>query len=132
MYNIEFKKYGAITLASIYAPRVVSVSTETELSDIVLAHLEKNPDTHLLLDFSDVDYISSARLTDLLRIKDVIARRGGSMRICGLNAEVSKVFAVTKLQEIFQIDNDHLKNCIKRYHKEVVAGRKEEEQRQKR
>lgn len=124
MYNIEFKKYGAVTLASIYAARAISLSSETELSDLVIAHLEKNPDAHLLLDFTDVDYIASARLTDLLRIKDVVTRQGGSMRICGLNAEVSKVFGVTKLDEIFQIDKDHLKNCIKRYHKEIVSKRK--------
>lgn len=124
MYNIEYKRFGEVTLADVYESRAVTVSKDTELSDNVIAYLRENPKSHLLMNFSDVDYISSARLTDLLRINDVIRREGGSMRLVGLNTEIKKVFAMTKLDTVFQIEDDPLKQCIKRYHKEVQEAKK--------
>ena len=124
MYNIEYKRFGEVTLADVYESRAVTVSKDTELSDNVIAYLRENPQSHLLMNFSDVDYISSARLTDLLRINDVIRREGGSLRLTGLSTEIKKVFAMTKLDTVFQIEDDHLKQCIKRYHKEVREANK--------
>ena len=124
MYNIEYKRFGEVTLADVYESRAVTVSKDTELSDNVIAYLRENPQSHLLMNFSDVDYISSARLSDLLRINDVIRREGGSLRLTGLSTEIKKVFAMTKLDTVFQIEDDHLKQCIKRYHKEVREANK--------
>ncbi len=124
MYNIEYKRFGEVTLADVYESRAAAVSRDTELSDNVIAYLRENPQSHLLMNFADVDYISSARLTDLLKINDVIRREGGSLRLTGLNTEIKKVFAMTKLDSVFRIEEDHLKQCIKQYHKEVQEAKK--------
>ncbi len=115
MYNIEYKKFGPVTVADVYASRAVSVATDTELSDNVIAFLGENPDSHILLNFSDVEFMSSARLTELLRLNDVFLKQRGSMRICGLSAEMKRVFALTKLDTVFRIEEGGLKGCLKRF-----------------
>lgn len=120
MFNISYKKYGAITVATVCASRVIDSASVTEFGDEVLAFIEDRPGTYLLLNFTKVDYMSSSMLTELLRFRDEFRRRGGSMRICGLRKEMRQVFEVTKLDKIFHIEDDY-KRCLKGFNEEVES-----------
>ena len=57
----------------------------------------------LVLDFSQVDYISSAGLRILLRLhKRMVERRG--MRIVNANETVREVFSITGFVDLFTIE----------------------------
>ncbi len=120
MFDIEFKKQGAITVATIQAAQVTGTFGVTDLGDEIIAHLENHPDTHLLVNFQKVDFLSSSVLTEFLRINDTVRKTAGSMRICGLNPEMKKVFALTRLDEILRIEDDP-KTALRQYHNDVQA-----------
>lgn len=120
MFDITFKRYDAITVATVSANQVIDATSVTDLGDELLAFLEDRPGTDLLLNFTKVDYMSSSMLTELLRINDLFRRVKGSMRICGLRKEMRQIFEVTKLDQIFHIEDD-FKSCLKRFNKEVKA-----------
>ena len=57
----------------------------------------------LVLDFSQVDYISSAGLRILLRLHKRMVERQG-MRIVNANETVREVFSITGFVELFTIE----------------------------
>jgi anti-sigma B factor antagonist len=121
VFNVEYKKYGEIAIAFVHSERIIGTGDVSKFGDEIIRFLEKRPDSHLLLNFEKVDFMSTAMLTELLRINDVVRTQRGSLRVCGLREEMKQVFEVTKLDTIFRIEKD-CTECAKRYNKEVGKG----------
>ncbi len=96
--------------------------TTTEVEGITIAEFEGNLDTNtapeaeerlggllekgvtkILVDFTTLDYISSAGLRVLLVTTKRLGGTGGSMRICGLNETVDEVFEISGFSTIFSV-----------------------------
>ena len=60
-------------------------------------------DRHVLLDFTELQYISSAGLSSVLGAGKQVDRHGGRLLICGLSARVKQVFAFSGLDTLFPI-----------------------------
>ncbi len=58
----------------------------------------------LTLDFSKLDYISSAGLRVLLSAQKLMNNGGGSMRVTGCNEIVKEIFEVTGFTDILTIE----------------------------
>ncbi|UCC25862.1 MAG: STAS domain-containing protein [Gemmatimonadales bacterium] len=57
----------------------------------------------VLVDFSDLDYISSAGLRVLLATAKKLRGGGGNLRLCGLNETVAEVFEISGFSTIFAV-----------------------------
>jgi len=57
----------------------------------------------IVVDFSGVDYISSAGLRVLLATAKKLKKEGGAMRICNPNEMVREVFAISGFGTIFDV-----------------------------
>ena len=96
--------------------------TTTEVEGITIAEFEGNLDTNtapdaekrlgellekgvtkILVDFTTLNYISSAGLRVLLVTTKRLGGAGGSMRICGLNETVDEVFEISGFNTIFSV-----------------------------
>ncbi len=96
--------------------------TTTEVEGITIAEFEGNLDTNtapdaeerlgellekgvtkILVDFTTLDYISSAGLRVLLVTTKRLGGTGGSMRLCGLNETVNEVFEISGFSTIFSV-----------------------------
>ncbi len=97
--NINAKKEG--TMLSVGVEGRLDTMTAPELE----AALGKDmPDAEqLVLDFSKLDYISSAGLRVLLAAHKTMSRKGG-MKICHVNEIVKEVFDVTGFSDILTIE----------------------------
>jgi anti-anti-sigma factor len=58
---------------------------------------------HLLLDFTNVAYITSVELGTLIRLHKDVTARGGRLTLFNLSAEVYEVFTTTHLQTLIGI-----------------------------
>ncbi len=87
----------------ILAPRGrVDSSNSKAFEERVLGHLN-NGEKCLLVDFSALDYISSAGLRVFLMAAKRIKAAQGTLALCALNDNVREVFEVTGFSAIFQI-----------------------------
>ncbi len=96
--------------------------TTSEVEGITIAAFEGNLDTNtapdaeerlgellekgvtkILVDFTTLDYISSAGLRVLLVTTKRLGGAGGSLRICGLNETVDEVFEISGFSTIFSV-----------------------------
>lgn len=66
--------------------------------DAVVAGAKK-----VLLDFSSLDYISSAGLRVLLGVAKQLRSKGGSLRMFGLNQSVKEVFEISGFATILAV-----------------------------
>lgn len=60
----------------------------------------------LLLNFSGVDFLSSAALGKLITLDKKAKARGGILKLCNIRPEIYEVFAITKLNRLFDIKDD--------------------------
>ena len=59
----------------------------------------------LVIDCSELEYISSAGLRFFMQLKRESEAKGGSIRIEHLNEDVADIFRMSGFQNIFQIEN---------------------------
>ena len=70
-----------------------------ELSDIV----EKKNYTRLLLNLTNVEYLSSAVLAKLIALHKRLKGLRGELRVCSVRDSIMEVFRITKLDKVFDI-----------------------------
>jgi anti-sigma B factor antagonist len=70
-----------------------------ELSDIV----EKKNYTRLLLNLTNVEYLSSAVLAKLIGLHKRLKELRGELRVCSVRDSIMEVFRITKLDKVFDI-----------------------------
>jgi anti-sigma B factor antagonist/stage II sporulation protein AA (anti-sigma F factor antagonist) len=60
----------------------------------------------VLVNFKDLDYVSSAGLRVLLIAAKKLKKTGGQMHICSLNETVNEVFEISGFSSIFSVFGD--------------------------
>ena len=63
----------------------------------------------IILDFSNVEHLSSAALGKLINMKKKVDAAGGKLRMCSIRPELKKIFDVTKLSKLFDIKKNQAK-----------------------
>ncbi len=100
---LSFEERKGITVGRVQTASVLDAMNVARFGAEVLACIQRKPGLHLLLDFEKVDYLSSAVLTELLRVNEAVKAAKGTLRLCGLNKDIQKVFEITNLDKMFTI-----------------------------
>jgi anti-sigma B factor antagonist len=67
----------------------------------VLIDERNNP--KLLLDFANVDHLSSAALGMLINVNNKVKQKDGQLRLSNIKPQIFEVFVITKLNKLFKI-----------------------------
>jgi anti-sigma B factor antagonist len=124
---LQFEVKGAITVGTIHNASMLDGLTVTGFGDEVVAYTEKHPEINLLLNFKQVKYLSSAALTELIRINDSVVTGKGQLKICNVSKDFRKVFKITNFDKLFDIHEEDLGECLRRFQRAVDLSREEEE-----
>jgi anti-sigma B factor antagonist len=65
--------------------------------------VEAEPNVRLLLDFKNVDHLSSAALGMLITLNKKIKERSGGLKLSNINRQIYEVFKITRLNRVFDI-----------------------------
>jgi anti-sigma B factor antagonist len=57
----------------------------------------------LLLDFANVDHLSSAALGMLINVNNKVKHQNGQLRLANIKPQILEVFEITKLNKLFKI-----------------------------
>jgi anti-anti-sigma factor len=121
---VTFEEVDNITIGRVGAASVLDAVNVTQFGNEVLELVKSRSGLNLMLDFENVDYLSSAVLTELLRINQAVESQNGNLRLCGLKPDVRKVFEITNLDKVFTIYGDH-KTAIKRFARSLEVAEQE-------
>lgn len=122
---VHFEQDGPITVGTIAASSVLDALNVTEFEQTVLKHVRGKPGINLLLNFENVNYLSSAVLSTLIIVKDAALKDTGDVRLCGLQENIQEVFRITNLDQVFVIYAS-AKDAAKRFERSLNIAAQEE------
>jgi anti-sigma B factor antagonist len=75
----------------------------TEIGHALGGLVEGRERPKILLDFGNVDHLSSAALGMLINVNNRIKQRNGQLRLASIKPQIMEVFVITKLNRLFRI-----------------------------
>ncbi|HMO25843.1 MAG TPA: STAS domain-containing protein [Tepidisphaeraceae bacterium] len=73
------------------------------IGDTINALIDEAETPRLLLDFSNVDHLSSAALGMLINVNKKVKTKNGEFRLSNIKPQIFEVFKITKLDKLFRI-----------------------------
>ena len=93
---------------------VITLLTPQLLEDAEIASLEQSllqmikeaNIVNFVLNFENVNFLSSAVLRVLIKVNAAVSERQGKLRLCEIAPKILEVFKITRLNKIFDIRAD--------------------------
>ena len=104
--RIEVSEVGDITLVHFVDRKILDAVNIQTMGDELFALIESDGRKSLLLDFTNVEFLSSAALNKLIILDKKVKAANGRLKICSLRPEIREVFVITRLNQLFEIKTD--------------------------
>lgn len=85
-----------------------------EIEEELFALVSKTPAIKLLLNFSNVEHLSSAALGMLINLKKEVERQKGALKLSDIRPQIYEVFKITRLSKLFDI-HDSVDQAVARF-----------------
>jgi anti-sigma B factor antagonist len=83
--------------------KILDEGNIAEIGQTLGVLIEEREKPRLLLDFANVDHLSSAALGMLININNKIKQKDGQLRLTNIKPQIFEVFVITKLNKLFKI-----------------------------
>jgi len=86
--------------------KILDEANIQEIGDELARLVTKDHRIKLLLNFENVEYLSSAALGKLISLHKRVREHSGQLKLCSIRPEIYEVFKITKLNLLFEIYDD--------------------------
>jgi anti-sigma B factor antagonist len=83
--------------------KIIDELNIAEIGQALTAVIDQSPNPKLLLDFGQVEHLSSAALGMLINANGRIKSKNGQLRLANIKPQIYEVFLITKLNKLFYI-----------------------------
>jgi anti-sigma B factor antagonist len=104
--RIEVSDIGGVTVVRFVDRKILDEGNIQEVGQELFHLVEQDERKQLLLNFHTVDFLSSAALGKLITLDKKVKARGGKLKLSNIRPEIYEVFAITRLNKLFDIKND--------------------------
>ena len=104
--RLEINEVGDVTVVHFRDQKIIEDLRIQELGQELFQLVEAEKRKKLLLNFSTVDFLSSAALGKLITLDKKVKANSGALKLCSIRPEIYEVFAITKLNRLFDIRRD--------------------------
>ena len=94
------------TIVTLADEKILEEEDIRSLQDSIMAVIGQAERINLIIDFCNVQFLSSAVLGLLIRVSKKIYEQDGQLRLCNINPKIHEIFKVTRLTKIFDIYKD--------------------------
>lgn len=101
--RVEVSEVGDVTVVRFVDRKILDTANIQELGDELFSLVETDNRKSLLLNFSRVEFLSSAALNKLILLDRSVKKHGGRLKLCSLRPEIQEVFVITRLNQMFDI-----------------------------
>jgi len=103
MRHIEISESASVSVIRFQDQKIIDPDAIQELGLELFALIEKEERSKLVLNFSNVEFLSSAALGKLITFEKKCKRQGAELILTNISPEIFQVFAITNLDKLFQI-----------------------------
>ena len=104
--RLDIEEIGDITIAKFIDKKILDENNIQVIGNQMFGLVDEEGRTKIVLDFSNVEYLSSAALGKLITMEKKVKAAKGKLRLCCIRPEIYEVFAITKLNRLFKICED--------------------------
>ena len=104
--RLEVSEVGDVTVVRFVDRKILDEASIQELGSELFQLVEQENRGKLVLNFTKVDFLSSAALGKLITLDKKVKARSGKLKLSNIRPEIYEVFAITKLNKLFDIKDD--------------------------
>jgi len=101
--RLNVSQHKDIHVVEFNESRILDELNITEIGQTLAGLVEARDRPRLLLDFANVEHLSSAALGMLININNRVKQRNGQLRLAHIKPQIMEVFVITKLNKLFRI-----------------------------
>jgi anti-sigma B factor antagonist len=101
--HLRLENINGVTVVSFVDTKIVTEENIQEVGDQLYSLVEEDGYKQLLLNFGNVQYLSSAALGKLINLKKKVGAVKGKLKLCCIHPDLLEVFRITRLDQVFEI-----------------------------
>ena len=107
--RLDIEQVGNVTVARFIDKKILDETNIQIIGNQLFGLVDEDGRKRIVLDFSNVEYLSSAALGKLITMDKKVKAAKGKLRLCSVRPEIYEVFAITKLNKLFDMHDDQEK-----------------------
>ena len=100
---IAVSEHDGIFVCEFTSSKILDESNIKEIGDTLGSLIDKHEYPKILLDFANVEHLSSAALGMLINTNNRLRQRNGQLRLTRIRPQILEVFTITQLNKLFKI-----------------------------
>lgn len=101
--RIDLSEVGDVTVAKFVDKKILDETNIAEIGNQLFGLVDEDGRKKIVLDFTVVEYLSSAALGKLITMDKKVKAVSGQLKLSNIRPEILEVFKITQLHRIFQI-----------------------------
>lgn len=101
--HLDVSDVDGVTVIRFVDSRILDATSIEELGDELFDLVEQQNRKKMLINFTDVEFLSSAALNKLIILDKKVKSNDGKLVLSDLRPEIDEVFAITRLDQLFTI-----------------------------
>lgn len=107
--TLKIEEEKNFTIVSFFDTVILDETNITTFAEELVSVIKSRQKINLVIDFANIEFLSSAVLGKLVKIRKIVKKQGGKLKLCGLRTNLMQIFKVTKLHKVFDIVTDRKK-----------------------
>lgn len=103
MNRLHIVDHKDIKIVSFIENKILDEANITEIGAALTSLVEARERPKMMLDFQNVDHLSSAALGMLINVNQKIKLQSGELRLVNIKPQIIEVFMITRLNKLFKI-----------------------------
>ncbi|MEL6795506.1 MAG: STAS domain-containing protein [Planctomycetota bacterium] len=101
--RLRMSESDGVTTVEFIDRNILDEANIQAIGEEIATVIERSSPPKLIISFSNVDHLSSAALGQLITINNKVRDKAGQLRLANIDPQIYEVFAITKLNKIFEI-----------------------------
>ena len=101
--HLKIKRTDGVSVVEFADRKILEELSIQEIGEELHQVVESEPGIKLLLNFKNVDHLSSAALGMLITLNKRVKEQSGELKLSDINRQIFEVFKITNLNRIFDI-----------------------------
>lgn len=102
--RLQTETIGDVLVVNFIDRKILDEQNIQIIGEQLFGLVEQNP--KILLNFSNVEYLSSAALGKLIALNKKVKAADGRLILCGIDPNIYEVFELTRLDQILKIEQN--------------------------
>ncbi|QDT44501.1 Putative anti-sigma factor antagonist BtrV [Gimesia alba] len=101
--RVDIEEVNDVTIAKFIDKKILDEGNIQIIGTQLFGLVDEDGRKKIILDFSNVEYLSSAALGKLITLDKKVKKAKGKLKLCSIRPDIYEVFAITRLNQLFDI-----------------------------